>query len=795
MSALDQKRVELILQQLEQLPTLPAVATAVLSATSDDQSGASEISALISSDPALTARVLQLVHSAESGVRGQVNTVERAVVLLGFERVRCAVLALSVFELFSDTRPAAHRSASQSADQPTFSRNQFWHHCIGVACCAELLAEALPGQVDPGEAFVCGLLHDLGKVALDATLPKSFARAVETAELLRTNIAELERSIIGLDHMVVGKRLAETWKLPPAIRDCIWLHGQDPQALPVNVANPLLINLVTLADTLIRQQHIGYSGNYLFPLPIETLAVTIGLSMGQIEQVVHQLMSRIEPRSRALGLNEASAEELYLQAMAQANKELGRIGRQLANRNLKLAARAQYFDVLSQFHSELPPDATSQAVLTAIGQASVGVLQASSAAVFSIPPNRAWAEVIMVDQAGEVFEQTLLDLSQTTTETQKGPGPVFSRPQLPPAGEGPVLPAASELEGILSVVSPRLGHAQRFWICLAAEGQCIGGIIWGALQGEGQRLSPQAAELSALSGGWGMALRAAQVRDEARFLAENLAQANRQLTDAQVELLRSRTLVSVGEMAAGAAHEMNNPLAVISGRAQLLARELQDPRHKAAAHLVCEQCHRLSHILSELMDFARPTTPKPEVCDLSELLDAALHQAKARCQSADTPDGRDVPLARVELTVSDVPTVCVDPQQLSAALAEVLANALQATDPAKGTITVHAACDSNSQRVVLTVSDDGAGMDELTLKHAFDPFFSAKRAGRQRGMGLAKAMRWIECSGGTIRLESRPGHGTRATIVLLAANGAAGQPDEGNVSPKLSNVVGQRKPA
>jgi signal transduction histidine kinase len=177
------------------------------------------------------------------------------------------------------------------------------------------------------------------------------------------------------------------------------------------------------------------------------------------------------------------------------------------------------------------------------------------------------------------------------------------------------------------------------------------------------------------------------------------------------------------------------------------------------------------------------------------LLDAALHQAKARCQSADTPDGRDVPLARVELTVSDVPTVCVDPQQLSAALAEVLANALQATDPAKGTITVHAACDSNSQRVVLTVSDDGAGMDELTLKHAFDPFFSAKRAGRQRGMGLAKAMRWIECSGGTIRLESRPGHGTRATIVLLAANGAAGQPDEGNVSPKLSNVVGQRKPA
>jgi putative nucleotidyltransferase with HDIG domain len=794
-----QKRIELILQQLEQLPTLPAVATAVLSAASDDQTSASQISALISSDPALTARVLQLVHSADSGVRGQVNTVERAVVLLGFERVRCAVLALSVFELFSDTRPAAHRSASQSADQPTFSRNQFWHHCIGVACCAELLAEALAGQVDPGEAFVCGLLHDLGKVALDATLPKSFARAVETAELLRTNIADLERSIIGLDHMVVGKRLAETWKLPPVIRDCIWLHGQDPQALPPNAANPLLINLVTLADTLIRRQHIGYSGNYLFPLPIETLAVAIGLSTSQIDHVVHQLMGRIEPRSRALGLNDASADELYLQAMAQANKELGRIGRQLANRNLKLTARAQYFDVLSQFHSELPPDATSQAALSAIGKASVGVLQASSAAVFSIPPNRDWAEVLMVDQAGEVFEQTLLDLVAPPAKgapEKTVPGTVFSSPQVPPAGEGPVFPVASELEGILSVVSPRLGHTQRFWICLAAEGRCIGGVIWGAPPGEGQRLSPQVAELSALAGGWGIALRAAQVRDEARLLAENLAQANRQVTDAQAELLRSRTLVSVGEMAAGAAHEMNNPLAVISGRSQLLARELQDPRHKAAAHLVCEQCHRLSHILSELMDFARPEKPKPEVCDLSELLDAALHQAKTRCQSADTPDGQDLPLARVELTVSDVPTVRVDPQQLAAALAEVLANALQATDPAKGAITVHAACDSNSQRVVLTVSDEGAGMDELTLKHSFDPFFSAKSAGRRRGMGLAKAMRWIEGSGGTIRLESRPGHGTRATVVLpVATKGAIQQLGEGDVSQKLSNVVAQRKPA
>ena len=87
---------------------------------------------------------------------------------------------------------------------------------MAVACASELLASALPKSagVDRSEAFVCGLLHDLGKVALDAVLPKSFGRVVEAAEMLRGNIADLERTVIGLDHMVVGKRLAERWNLP-----------------------------------------------------------------------------------------------------------------------------------------------------------------------------------------------------------------------------------------------------------------------------------------------------------------------------------------------------------------------------------------------------------------------------------------------------------------------------------------------------------------------------------------------------------------------------------------------------
>ena len=126
------------------------------------------------------------------------------------------------------------------------------------------------------------------------------------------------------------------------------------------------------------------------------------------------------------------------------------------------------------------------------------------------------------------------------------------------------------------------------------------------------------------------------------------------------------------------------------------------------------------------------------------------------------------------MTLGDVPPVVVDVSQVTMAVTEVMANALQATDPKTGHVQVHAAFDPYSMRVVLTVSDNGCGMDENTLKRAFDPFFSQRKAGRRRGMGLAKAMRWVEASGGSIRLESRPDAGARVMILLPATQAAEG---------------------
>jgi putative nucleotidyltransferase with HDIG domain len=765
-----EKRVELILQQLEELPTLPTVAVKVLEVTNEGSgSSTDDVVRLVGSDPVLTARILQLVHRADLGVRGEVNSVDRAVQLLGFEAVRSAVLAISVFQTMGGEAQPVNGH---------FSREDFWKHCVAVACCAELLADAAGAkQTNPSEAFICGLLHDLGKVALDAILPKSFSRVVEAADLLRGNIADLERTIIGLDHMVVGKRLAEKWQLPASIRDSVWLHGQHPQALPASVKQPRMVNLVTLADLLVREQHLGYSGNYTFGVSRQPLMDALGLTQAQLDQAMTRLVQQIEPRAKALGLGQASSGELYQQALAQANRELGRVSGQLAARNRKLTVRAKFFDALSSFQNELRPDAPPQTVLSAIAQTAVGVLGVQSVAVFSLPPSQDYAEAVLCNGDGTVFENTLVDLPKNELSVASGQLPVedaasslatgnwqlttHSRPSKGPPGDGPVVTCGPDMDWFVHAVSPRLTHDGRYWICLDADGVCIGGVVWGAPAGEAQRLSTQVQELTTIANGWSLALRTAQIREEARSLAEQLAEANRRLHTAQSEILRSKMMMSIGEMAAGAAHEMNNPLAVISGRSQLLATQLSDAKQRSSANLIFEQSHRLSAIITELMDFAKPEPPSPVICDVAEVAGKAIHEAKLRHDPADRP---------IEVTMGEVPGVNVDPKQVGKALAEVIDNALQATEAGKGHVAVHAAFDPYSSRVVVTVSDDGCGMDEETVKRAFDPFFSSKRAGRRRGMGLAKALRWVEASGGSIRLESRPGAGTRAILLLPAAN-------------------------
>ncbi|MFW5681931.1 MAG: sensor histidine kinase, partial [Phycisphaeraceae bacterium] len=266
-------------------------------------------------------------------------------------------------------------------------------------------------------------------------------------------------------------------------------------------------------------------------------------------------------------------------------------------------------------------------------------------------------------------------------------------------------------------------------------------------------------QLGPLASAWGAAVAAAAQHEGAKRLGEELAQANSALAETQDKLLRQESLARLGEMAAGAAHEMNNPLAVISGRSQLLSMSLEPgSKTQQAAQTIFREAHRLSDLISSLRMLADPPQPSREPTKLSTLLGEVIQQV--RKQGGRREAGVDISLKLKD----ELPPIDIDPEMISQAVRELIFNAIQAGP--ESLVHIELRRDPDGQAVRVSVIDDGQGMDEHTLSHALDPFFSAKPAGRRVGMGLPRVQQIVSAHHGTLELRSTAGEGTVASFTL-----------------------------
>ncbi len=760
------RKVELVLQQLDSLPTLPGIALRLVTMTGNIDTRIQEVVALLSADQSLTSKLLSLAGASGTGVRETITSVQQAVVMLGFETLRNLVLSVKVFEVFQD-------SAEVGNGDSAFNRAEFWKHSLAVATAAEMLAARCKPKLNVHDAFVCGLLHDIGKVAFDTAMPKSFSRVIEAAMLTRGDVADVERRIIGLDHALAGKRLAEAWNLPQMIMQAIWLHGTSPMAMTQGISNPQMVLVVGLADMLARRQHIGFSGNYLFPYETSQYAQALGLGIGDIDAVTRGLTEALELRARAIGLYDVESKQLYLQSIANANAELGRVNQTLAMQNRKLAMRSTCFEMMTKFYQRIVPAASPAQLLVEVGNVGHTFFDSPKMALFSQDPDQKVGEVLLFDatSAGGTggkaggHESFLMNMPAHGGDQRLG--------REGRANQSFTRQASPQLDWLMERVQPFLGTTQCWFMPLLCGAEPVGGVVWVAkdtgnsMQGLG--------DLALVAQSWGMTLRTSQVREQQNILTESLAAANRELGSLQQQMVRNKAILSLGEMAAGAAHEMNNPLAVICGRAQLLSAKLADAQLKQEASLIAQQGDRLSQIITDMMEFAKPHQPRVGTIDVLRLVDEAVAEAAERVAG---PNGKV--LVRVE-KAEHLPEVQGDTKQIRGAIAEVVANGIQAAKLAEaskmkggkgaageGEVVVALRFDALDNQLIVQVTDAGVGMSEETMRNAFSPFFSMKTAGRQRGMGLAKALRWMENHGGTIRLDSTLGSGTTVVMLLPA---------------------------
>lgn len=731
-------RTDLILRQLDALPGLPAAAGRALKHCGRADVKAREVNNALEKSPSVlrtVKRLLQIPHG---------------------NRQRCGADRLTVAIAAGGAARALPSAAGDDVSK------ELWTHSTAVACAAELLAVRLAGNgssrrcckrsgakaraaafLDPLEAFACGLLHDIGKIALHAALPRSYARVIKTANELRSDITEVERQVLGIDHHAAGAHLADRWKLPQKLRHVIALHNQRPAIFELLTSageHTGMIMLVSLADSLARNARFGYSGNHSFGVPLELLTKPLGLRLDDLEVVQGRLVEHTSERARLLGLDRPAAE-LYRTALRNAADEIAHMQRR-ANADAHSAHQlGRSLEVLGAFAAEVHPEASVADVLGSIARKMAEVLNCGPLVAYALSGGRL-AQVII--SHSEEIEHRRVALAHVKRACQP---------------QGTLEPAGPDLEWLAQSCSPRMHGAHRWHVPLVSEAQVIGGVYFGGCADERARLAPQLEALKALGSGCALALRIALIREEAARTAAELGETNRRLAMAQDQIAQDRAVLCVAELAAGAAHEMNNPLMVISGRSQLLAQRLTDERDRQNALAIHQNAQRLSDMITSLMRYARPSAADPQPMDVQELF------ARVTSLVAELPErrGRDI-----QWIAPLLPPASADVVQIARALAALLENALQATEPG-GRVEVAAGLDAAHENIVITVFDNGAGMDATTLSRAFDPFFSAKPAGRRRGMGLAVALRLIEANDGSLRLDSRSGAGTRAVITLPVA--------------------------
>ena len=772
------RRVELIVAQLDSLPTLPRIASQLLRLTRSDQSTTRQVIDLIKQDQAVTAKIMSMARRAGSGIRDDATTIDKCVLLMGLEAIRSAALSVKILEIFD---PASGAKGGK------FDLGEFWKHSLAVALACERLAKLMPKPAaadtapTADELFVAGLLHDIGKAALHDCLPKSYAKVIEAAESSHAPLLALERKLLGIDHSVVGKRLGQRWDLPPGVIDAIWLHHNPPGAMPESVRNRGFAPAVHLADLIARELRLGYSGNYPRPADSSTVAAAMGIDADRLDEVRRWLPNELANRSELIGIDQLDSRDLYHFALKGANEELAKLNEKLLAGRSRLAGKERYFDVLGELSRRLRPGDRPIQVAATIAQLLAPIIGVPRLVVFSEAPNASAGiatdpqiEGVLFDAGagqpepfmlapadGEVEGLTAArragSLDPAYAASQSEPGVAYATP----ADQFALFPLQGQLGWVHSQLSKPLALERCCLLPLPARGRWVGGLVFAATPGNEfvRTWLAYRDELLAVASAAGLALRTAQVTAEMDRTAEELAQSAEVCLRLQDQLVRQKALASVGMMAAGAGHELNNPLTVISGRSELLAADESDPSRREALEQIRANAQRASGIITELMDFAQPPPAKPQsisLAEFAETLVAPLRQS-----------GIDVTVA----AEANLPAAWADPLQLAEAVQEVLNNAQQAMAAQDSNRKLelklaHAPLASQGGQLELTITDTGVGMDSFVLEHATDPFFSARQAGRGRGLGLARARRLIEHNGGSLRLESSPGVGTTVRITV-----------------------------
>lgn len=267
--------------ELDDLPSLPAVVMELLGSIEQEDVDIAVLARKVSHDQALTAKTLRLANSSAYGLAMKVTTIQQAITFLGFQTTRNLITAAALTGCFPNRHCAG------------FDDKAFWRHSVASAVCARMLARHL--RVNQDIAFTAGLLHDIGRLVLVTLHPQRYADVI--AERRRTDdlMLEVERQVIGVDHVMAGEALARHWNFSDTMRLAIAYHHA-----PETPGAGLLASIVHVANSVAHALDLAGVEDDMVP-PVSPVAWTaLGLCENTWLQVFRETELQFEEMSAIL---------------------------------------------------------------------------------------------------------------------------------------------------------------------------------------------------------------------------------------------------------------------------------------------------------------------------------------------------------------------------------------------------------------------------------------------------------------------------------------------------------------
>lgn len=267
-----------MIQGVREVSTIPDIYDKVNEVFNNPKSSASDLGRVISGDQGLTVKILRLVNSTFYGFPSKIDTVSRALTIIGFKQVRELVLATSILSMFKDL-----------GDKISFKMEDFWKHSIGCGLTSRVLA-IYRRRENPESYFVAGLLHDIGRLVLLENYSEEYREVFTIVKDKNSLVFEAEMDVFGFTHAEVAKELISSWNFPDSLKVAVGYH-HEPQG---GKGSSSYADIVHISDILVHACGIGYSGEPFVP-PLNTDAwERVGFKKGILEPAFEKIFEQLE---------------------------------------------------------------------------------------------------------------------------------------------------------------------------------------------------------------------------------------------------------------------------------------------------------------------------------------------------------------------------------------------------------------------------------------------------------------------------------------------------------------------